>query len=144
MTDCFIQSSASKRAKSLQTHQSRLLILYLNITSSSSFPPYFLKSVHYIPSPFSSAKSLFYCADAKRNAKQSCIPTVGLCHQSREKFTRIIYCQLCSALLTVILTGILLYRREQRCKAPAHSKYVLGWWGGNKMGILAYNKYYGL
>lgn len=97
MTDCFIQSSASKRAKSLQTHQSRLLILYLNITSSSSFPPYFLKSVHYIPSPFSSAKSLFYCADAKRNAKQSCIPTVGLCHQSREKFTRIIYCQLCSA-----------------------------------------------
>lgn len=84
MTDHFIYSSASKGAKSLQTHQSRFLILYLNITSPSSFSFYFFKSVHYIPSLFYSAKSLFYCADAKRNAKQVCTPAVGLSPKQRE------------------------------------------------------------
>lgn len=82
--------------------------------------------MHYIiPSFFSSAKSLLYCADAERNAKQAYIPAVGLCHQSRDKFPRIIYCQLCST--TTDTQRHLTVQEGTEGKAPAYSKYV---WGG--------------
>lgn len=130
----------SKRAKSLQTHQSRLLIL-------EHYFPYLIFPLHLnlciIPLPHFLQLNPFSIVQMQEEMQNKPVFLLWDCVTKAEKSSLELY-TVSSALLTLILTDTFLYRREQRCKAPAHSKYV---WGGgrkNKMGILAYNKHYGL